>query len=170
MIVYFITIGEYTVLSKTEIINYFNQTEVKKALAIIIRILERWGYNFTQAKIYAILVLSPIPLNILDIAKIAGLSRSAVSTILGKLSKDYLVHYHMRGKTKYYTAVPSFTSIFMSQPKVILEKEIIPLQKTMKIIMEKNPSYKKFYTDILKDIDHIHDKLEKCIKLLSEEQ
>ena len=72
---------------------YFGLKEVKIALNIITRILRRWRYNFTEAKVYGILLLSPISLTIMDIANIANLSRSSISTVLSKLVKDYLVHY-----------------------------------------------------------------------------
>ena len=151
-----------------ELLEYFDLKDVKKASAIIIRILERWGYTFTQAKVYAILVLSPIPLTTIEIAKIAGLSRSAISTVLGKLAKDYLVHYHIKGKTKYYTALPSLTSIFIKQLTETLEKEIKPLEQIMKKIAERNIHVKEYYSYILSDISNTHKKLQKCVEIFDE--
>jgi len=147
---------------------YFGLKEVKIALNIITRILRRWRYNFTEAKVYGILLLSPISLTIMDIASIANLSRSSISTVLSKLVKDYLVHYYMMGKTKYYTAIPALTEIFIKQPRETLEKEVIPLEKIIKDIHKKYLSDNKDYNKVIKDIENIRRKLEKCVEVLSE--
>lgn len=147
---------------------YFGLKEVKIALNIITRILRRWRYNFTEAKVYGILLLSPISLTIMDIANIANLSRSSISTVLSKLVKDYLVHYYMMGKTKYYTAIPALTEIFIKQPRETLEKEVIPLEKIIKDIHKKYLSDDRDYNKVIKDIENIRRKLEKCIEVLNE--
>ena len=147
---------------------YFGLKEVKVALNIITRILRRWRYNFTEAKVYGILLLSPISLTIMDIANIANLSRSSISTVLSKLVKDYLVHYYRMGKTKYYTAIPALTEIFIKQPRETLEKEVIPLEKIIKDIHKKYLSDDRDYNKVIKDIENIRRKLEKCIEVLNE--
>ena len=152
------------IIADTELLDHFHLEEVKRALSAVTRILERWNYTFTQAKVYAILLLSPKPLTINEIADIANLSRSTISTVLSRLSDDYLVHYSMKGKVKYYVAIPSITNIFIRQPKEILEKEIKPLKEVMRKIASKK-SNGNHYKYVLEDIENICDKLQKCIQI-----
>ncbi|HII61314.1 GbsR/MarR family transcriptional regulator [Pyrococcus horikoshii] len=144
--------------------------EERKFIELVERLMERWGYDRTGGKIYAILLLSSKPLTISELTKITGLSRSSVSMALSKLSREYLVTYTKEKKTKYFYAVPAFLEKFLQQPKEILEREIKPLKEiVIKLSENSNEDEKSRFKDILSDLSTLECVLKKIIELEEKE-
>ncbi len=67
----------------------------------------RWGINRTVGQIYALLFLSPVPLNAEDITQKLGLSRSNISMGLKELQSWNLVRLkHLDGDRRDYFTTP----------------------------------------------------------------
>ncbi len=133
-------------------------------IELVERVLVRWNYTHTDGKVYAVLLLSEKPLTINEIVVQTGLSRSAVSTSLSKLSKDYLVTYTKTGKKKLFRALPNFLILFMKQPYEHLEKEIKPLRRIVEKLSRKN----KKFRHLLKDLKRLENLLERILNELAE--
>ncbi|MCD6209173.1 MAG: GbsR/MarR family transcriptional regulator [Thermoprotei archaeon] len=133
-------------------------------IELVEKMLVRWDYTHTDGRVYAVLLLSEKPLTIDEIASRIGLSRSAVSASLSKLSRDYLVTYTKRGKTKIFKALPNFLILFIRQPHEHLEKEVKPLRK----IVEKLSSRNQSFHYILKDLKRLEELLEKILEEIAE--
>lgn len=154
-----------------ELEEYFSVEEVRRALSLITRLLRRWEYNFNEALVYGMLLLSPRPLSTAEIAAISGLSRSRVSGILSSLAKDYLVTYHKVGRVNYYEAIPALSELFLRQPREMLEREVAPLEELVREIhdrygLDDNERYKR----TLRDVESIKRMLEKCVEVLEGEE
>ena len=104
----------------------------KAFVRLIEKIMVRWGYSHVEGKLYAMLLLSEEPLTISQLVERTGLSRSAVSTALNRLVRDYLVEVRRRGRTKYFTAIPALFEKFLEQPKNLLEREVLPLEEAVR--------------------------------------
>ncbi len=110
--------------------------EMKRFVEIVERMMTRWGYSHTDAKVYAYLLLSEEPLSINDLVELTDLSRSSISVALSRLTKDYMVNVRKVGKTKFFTPIPAFFEKFLHQPRETLEKEVVPLKETVERIIE----------------------------------
>ncbi|GAB6135839.1 GbsR/MarR family transcriptional regulator [Thermococcus henrietii] len=111
----------------------------KTFVRLIEKIMIRWGYSHVEGKLYAMLLLSEEPLTISQLVERTGFSRSAVSTALNRLVRDYLVEVRRRGRIKYFTAIPAFFEKFLEQPKNLLEKEVLPLEEAVKGLLSSDP-------------------------------
>ncbi len=138
----------------------------KKFIELVERLLERWGYNRTEGKIYAVLLMNGKPMTISELAKSTGLSRSSVSIALSNLTRDYLVTYRKEGKTKYFSAVPVFLEKFLKQPQEMLEREVLPLKKVVESLLESTESDEKrtTYEAILSDLSALECVLKRLIE------
>ncbi|NPA47499.1 MAG: ArsR family transcriptional regulator [Thermococci archaeon] len=123
------------------------------------RMMSRWGYTPSDGKVYALLLLSNRPMRIQELAKMAGLSRSAVSLSLSKLESRYLIKMHKEGRTKLFTAVPSFFSEFLRQPREMLEHEVLPAIKALEDLNRTDVK------NVLTDLNNLRCVLEKIIEL-----
>ncbi|WP_457752022.1 GbsR/MarR family transcriptional regulator [Thermococcus sp.] len=112
----------------------------KEFVRLVEKLLMRWEYSHVEAKVYALLLLSDRPLTISELAKETGLSRSSISTSLGRLTREYLVEMRKEGRTKYFTARPLFLEKFLEQPKVILEREVLPLEDVLRRMLDETDS------------------------------
>jgi len=146
------------------------KTERRKFMEIVERIMVRWGYTATDGKVYALLLLSDRPMTITELAKETGLSRSSISVSLNRLVREYFVTCRREGKTKYFTAVPSFLEKFLRQPKEILEREVRPLEEIVKSMIEKSDDdMKPRLKAILDDLKKLECVLELIIRVEEEE-
>ena len=129
--------------------------------------LRRWGYNETDGRVYAYLLLSGKPLTIGELSEELGISRSAVSVSLRRLLENYLVTYQKKGRTKYFSAVPAFLEKFLQQPKEMLEREVLPLEETLKKMIEESgdPEERAHLEGILKDVLTLDCVLRRLIKI-----
>jgi len=123
------------------------------------RMMSRWGYTPSDGKVYALLLLSDRPMRIQELAKMAGLSRSAVSLSLSKLESRYLIKMHKKGRNKLFTAVPRFFSEFLRQPREMLEYEVLPAIKALEGLNRNDVK------DVLTDLNNLRCVLEKIIEL-----
>lgn len=144
-----------------------HKKESRKFIETVERIMVRWGYTHSDGKIYGHLLLSESPLTISELAELTGLSRSSVSTSLNRLSRDYLVTVRKNGKTKLFTAIPSFLEKFLRQPKETLEKEVRPLKKLTERLIEdtKSGEHKLKLQEILSDLKALECILSKIIEM-----
>ncbi len=143
----------------------------KKFIEITGRIMSRWGYTYTDGLVYGTLLMNPRPLKISEIAKATKLSRSAVSSSLSRLARNYLVTVSMKGKTKLFSPVPAFLKIFLQQPKEMLDKEVVPLKKLTEKILENenNGDFKKWLREVLNDLSTLERILRKIIEMEEQE-
>jgi DNA-binding transcriptional regulator GbsR (MarR family) len=141
--------------------------EIKKFVETVERMMTRWGYTHTDAKVYAYLLLSEEPLSINDLAELTNLSRSSISVALSKLTKDYMVNVRKVGKTKFFTPIPAFFEKFLHQPKETLEKEAIPLKETVEKLIETttDPEYRMKLQSVLDDLLQLECALRQIIEL-----
>ncbi len=128
------------------------------------RMMSRWGYTPSDSKVYALLLLSEKPMKIQELAKAAGLSRSAVSLSLSKLESRYLVKMQKNGRTKFFTAVPSFFAEFLRQPREMLEHEVLPAIRALDMIERDKANVKA----VLMDLYNLRCVLEKVVELEEE--
>ncbi len=105
--------------------------EEKTFKNLIARLMSRWGFNYSEALVYSTLLLSTNPLTIDEISSQTGLSKSSVSSILKKLSREYAVLSTRRGRTKYFSPRLILAEKFLEQPKEMNEHEVRPLKKTI---------------------------------------
>ncbi|MDV3103518.1 GbsR/MarR family transcriptional regulator [Thermococcus waiotapuensis] len=145
--------------------------EKRRFVEIVERMMNRWGYTHTDAKVYAHLLLSANPLTINDLSKLTGLSRSSISVALSKLTKDYLVNVKKVGKTKYFTPIPAFLERFLHQPKETLDKEVKPLKELTLSMLDdpESEEHRLKLESILKDLETLECILSKVIRLEKEE-
>lgn len=126
----------------------------KKAIENIRRIMMRWGYTYSDAFIYGILLVSEKPMTINDLIEKSKLSRSAVSSSLARLERDYFVQVTKKGRIKYHVALPLFAEKFLEQPKKLLEKEVIPLRNLIDGLANSgNEEYRNKIKRILNNVD-----------------
>ncbi|WP_297419937.1 ArsR family transcriptional regulator [Thermococcus sp.] len=143
------------------------QEDCKRFMEIVGAFLRRWGYDGTDGRVYGLLLLMDRPATIAELSRELGLSRSAVSMSLKRLSRDYLIRYQKRGRVKYFSAVPAFLEKFLQQPKDILERDVIPLEDIVRkmIVRSDDPARKANLGEILRDLTTLDCVLRKIIKL-----
>ncbi len=143
------------------------QEDCKRFMEIVGAFLRRWGYDGTDGRVYGLLLLMDRPATIAELSRELGLSRSAVSMSLKRLSRDYLIRYQKRGRVKYFSAVPAFLDKFLQQPKDILERDVIPLEDIVRemIVRSDDPARKANLGEILRDLTTLDCVLRKIIKL-----
>ena len=139
----------------------------RRSLDIIKRILGRWGFSIREGIIYGILLLSFRPLTIRDLIEITGMSRSSISTSLNILKREYMVDVRREGKTKLFSPIPSFYEKFMEQPSELLEKEVLPLERRIRKILEKvgDKEYKNKLTSIIENLDSLESMLRNIMEI-----
>ena len=142
----------------------------QKFIDLVERTMVRWGYTHTDGRIYGILAIAENPMSIDQLAKETALSRSSISTSLGKLSKDYFVIVKKQGRTKYFSAVPSFLEKFLEQPRELLNKEIIPLKEITEKLLTKgeNDRYQSKLEELLRDLNTLECVLNRIIMMEEE--
>ena len=88
----------------------------------------RWGINRTVGQIYALLFVSPQPLNAEDIADALGFSRSNVSMGLKELQSWGLVRLqHLPGdRREYFSAPEDVWAIFQTLAEQRRKREVDP--------------------------------------------
>ncbi|WP_297500057.1 helix-turn-helix domain-containing protein [Thermococcus sp.] len=131
---------------------------------------KRYGYDEVDGRVYGLLLLMGRPATMAELSKELGLSRSAVSISLKRLSRDYLVKYQKRGRVKYFSAVPAFLKKFLQQPKDILEHEVIPLENVVErmIARSDDPVRRASLEKALKNLKALECVLRGIIRLESE--
>ena len=137
-------------------------TERDTLVELIEKIMVKWNYTHSEGRVYAELLLSEKPLTIDELSQRTGLSRSSVSTSLGRLLKDYLVTYTKRGKTKLFRALPSLRLIFLKQPRELLEKEVRPLRQIAERVLDREKM-----SHVIEDIRRLENILEEIAKFTS---
>jgi DNA-binding transcriptional regulator GbsR (MarR family) len=138
---------------------------------LVARLMSRWGFNYNEAYVYSLLLLSQKPLTINDLVSLTGLSRSAISTLLKKLSREYMVIVRRRGRVKYFSPRIVFVEKFLEQPREMLEREVRPLKDIVsKIMVGADPEYRRWLERIFEELDRLEcilieiNKLEKSLK------
>ena len=137
--------------------------EEKHFVDLIERLMVRWGYKHVEGRIYGFLLVSENSLSIADLVRLTGMSRTSISVSLSKLARDYLVTYTKNGKTKLFSPISSFMEKFMEQPKLLLDKEIIPAKDLLARMISKaeDQNYKV-------KLQRVEDSLNELISLLKE--
>ncbi|MFN5173939.1 MAG: GbsR/MarR family transcriptional regulator [Holosporaceae bacterium] len=102
----------------------------------------RWGINRTVGQMYALLYLSPKPLNAEDIAEALGFSRSNVSMGLKELDSWHLVrHKHLpNDRRDYFTTPEDIWEIVRTLVEERRKREIEPTLSMLRDVMLENPS------------------------------
>ncbi len=123
---------------------------------LVAQLLRRWGFSYNEAYVYAVLLLSSKPLTIGEVSSITGLSKSAVSTILKKLSSNFMVVTRRKGRIKYFTPRIVFVEKFLEQPREMLEKEVKPLEKIVRELAENaDEKHRKRLEELLADLERL---------------
>ncbi len=140
--------------------------EIKKFVETVERMMTRWGYTHTDAKVYAYLLLSEEPLSINDLVELTNLSRSSISVALSRLTKDYMVNVKKVGKTKFFTPIPAFFEKFLYQPKETLEKEVVPLKDAVEKLIKttSDSEYRMKLQSVLDDLLQLECALRQIIE------
>lgn len=125
----------------------------------------RWGFNRTVGQIYALLVLSKLPVSANDIADTLGISRGNVSMGLKELNSWQLVRtVHKAGDRKDYYHTKG--SIWDMANKVFEERRKREIDPTMSILrdslMDQPANEDEEYAQ--QRIEEIHDLLENITK------
>ncbi|WP_456366536.1 GbsR/MarR family transcriptional regulator [Thermococcus sp.] len=143
------------------------ESKRKRFTEIVEKLLLRWGYSSTDGRVYATLLAEGRPMTISEISDELGLSRSAISISLSRLSRDYLVTYRRLGRTKYFSAVPAFLEGFMKQPRVMLEREIVPLEEIVESMVSSvnDPERRKHLQGLLQNLKNLECVLRKIIEV-----
>lgn len=102
----------------------------------------RWGINRTVGQIYALLYVSPNPLNAEDIADTLGFSRSNVSMGIKELEAWRLVrHQHLPGDRRdYFTTPDNIWEIVRTLVEERKKREIDPTLSMLRDILLENPA------------------------------
>jgi len=102
----------------------------------------RWGINRTVGQIYALLYLSPKPLNAEEISEALGFSRSNVSMGLKELESWQLTRLrHLPGDRRDYFGVPDdIWEIVRTLVEQRRKREIEPTLSLLRDVMLENPS------------------------------
>ena len=139
----------------------------REFMKLVEKLLTRWEYSHVDAKVYALLLLSDRPLTISELAEGTGLSRSSISTSLSRLTREYMVDVRKEGRTKYFTARPLFLEKFLEQPKIILEREVLPLEDVLRRMLDEADSEEKRrkLEDILKNLRFLEYALLRLIEV-----
>lgn len=139
----------------------------QRFIDLIERIMVRWGYTHTDGRVYGILEVSDHPMNIDELTEETNLSRSSISTSLGRLSKDYFVTVKKQGRVKYFSPVPSFLEKFLDQPKELLDKEVIPLKEITEKVIKKSEdeAYLRKMGELLENLNSLECALNKIIEM-----
>ncbi|MFT6267945.1 MAG: DNA-binding transcriptional regulator GbsR (MarR family) [Alphaproteobacteria bacterium] len=125
----------------------------------------RWGFNRTVGQIYALLVLSKMPISANDIAETLSISRGNVSMGLKELSAWQLVsREHKQGDRKDYYHTKG--SIWDMANKVFEERRKREIDPTLSILrdslMDQPANENEEYAQ--ERINEIHDLLENITK------
>lgn len=102
----------------------------------------RWGINRTVGQIYALLYLSPKPLNAEDICEALGFSRSNVSMGLKELDSWHLIrHRHLpNDRRDYYTTPDDIWEIVRTLVEERRKREIEPTLSLLRDVLMENPA------------------------------
>ncbi len=102
----------------------------------------RWGINRTVGQMYALLYLSPKPLNAEDIAEALGFSRSNVSMGLKELDSWQLIRLkHLpNDRRDYFTTPEDIWEIVRTLVEERRKREIEPTLSMLRDVMLENPS------------------------------
>jgi len=124
--------------------------------------LERVGMKGISGKIYAHLITSFRPLTMKEIARRTGYSLSSISTNLNTLVRLRLVEKVKNGSVYVYHAVKDTIQLYRDQVRLIVESEIIPLQKRLTSAMtsERDPAMKEEICKMLDEITTFREYLE----------
>ncbi|RMH94508.1 GbsR/MarR family transcriptional regulator [Lysobacter pythonis] len=101
----------------------------------------RWGINRTVGQIYALLFLSPRPLNADQIGEALGFSRSNVSMGLKELQSWRLVRLqHLQGdRREYFSAPEDVWAIFQTLAAERRKREIEPTLSVLRAALLESP-------------------------------
>lgn len=122
------------------------------------RLLERFGYTYSVAKVLSILILSPSPLSMNDIKRLTGLSLGSVSMALKRLEHEGLLVYIKKGRTKFFKLIrglPHILKIVIS--KILLVDELRSIERKSEELISSGYYYLK---SLLKDIRHLREFVE----------
>jgi DNA-binding transcriptional regulator GbsR (MarR family) len=102
----------------------------------------RWGINRTVGQIYALLYLSPKPLNAEDIVEALGFSRSNVSMGLKELDSWQLIRMkHLpKDRRDYFTTPEDIWEIVRTLVEERRKREIEPTLSMLRDVMLENPA------------------------------
>ena len=102
----------------------------------------RWGINRTVGQIYALLYISPVPLNAEDISGTLGFSRSNVSMGLKELDSWQLIRMkHIPGDRRdYFTTPNDIWEIVRTLVEERRKREIEPTLSMLRDVMLVSPS------------------------------
>jgi DNA-binding transcriptional regulator GbsR (MarR family) len=103
----------------------------------------RWGINRTVGQIYALLYVSPKPLNAEEITEALGLSRSNVSVGLKELESWRLVRLsHQPGDRRdYFSAPEDVWAIFRTLAEERRRREVDPTLSMLRDALLENPGH-----------------------------
>ena len=123
------------------------------------RLLERFGYTHSVAKVLSILMVSPKPLSMSEIRKLSGLSLGSISMAIKRLESEGLITYIKKGRTKFFKVMkglPYILKIVLSRLLSVDELKII--ENKAEYLIMKGHDYLK---TLASDIKHLTSYLEK---------
>ena len=123
----------------------------------------RWGINRTVGQIYALIFLSPRPINADEIAEGLSFSRSNVSMGLKELQSWRLVHMrHLPGDRREYFESPSDVwEIFRTLAEERRRREIEPTQSMLRsaLLQETHSDDEKYAQQRMQEMYELIDRL-----------
>jgi DNA-binding transcriptional regulator GbsR (MarR family) len=131
----------------------------------------RWGFNRTVGQIYALLFLTPEPLNADTIGDLLGFSRSNVSIGLKELQSWRLVKMtHQSGdRREYFSTLGDVWDIFKAVAAERHRREVEPTGTVLReLLLDAPANEQEAYAQ--KRIESMHDLVEQVNKLFSELQ
>ena len=123
----------------------------------------RWGINRTVGQIYALIFLSPRPINADEIAEGLSFSRSNVSMGLKELQSWRLVHMrHQPGdRREYFEAPPDVWEIFRTLAEERRRREIEPTQSMLRsaLLQETHSDDEKYAQERMREMYELIEKV-----------
>jgi len=123
------------------------------------RLLERFGYTHSVAKVLTILMISPKPLSMSEIRKLSGLSLGSISMAIKRLENDGIVTYIKRGRTRFFKVIKGLPYILkMVISRLLSIDELKSIENKGESLVKKGHDYLK---TLITDIKHLINYLEK---------
>ncbi len=120
------------------------------------RLITRFGYTYSTAKVLAVMLISPKPLSISELKRITGLSIGSVSMALKRLEAEGLVTYVKRGRTKFFHVVRGLSHMI----KILISKllsgdELANIERKGEKLIKSGHEYLRNLLSDIKDLKKI---------------
>lgn len=132
----------------------------------LVSMARNWGLSEGSASIYAALALSGRAVNMTELQELTGYSLSSVSTHLKSLTDKYLVTRTKRDGVYVYKAEIHFEEIFRLLTKELLDRNILPLYRTVTAFKEmQHGTLYQHLSDVENEMQKLIEYLTKIIEL-----